>query len=284
MSSDSSKVSFAKVNGAGASAAVTPTDAKATLVPDETSTPAAPAAAGSQAPAVINNRPRFSLGLDEDDDTPEQGAAGKVRRPYLNLVQPSSGAELKKIAPEGDFVLGKSIKIPSGTRAVVVGFGSTFYREKVKHGGQAKPREAYSLDEVVSFGGTDRWSDSKENDQVDSRKPWFQPCITAILLVECPEGADDAFFPHVIGGKAYAAALFEAKSTIYDSFYIELKSKKKTTALFKMGWAGRVIELHTGRSGKKADASFKVLPTVKEATNDEIVALAAKIGAEASGE
>lgn len=282
MSSDSSKVSFAKVTGAGASAAVTPTDAKVTLVPDETSTPAA----GSQAPAVIPPKPlaRFSLGDEEDDEDPQNsGEVGKVRRPYLNLVQPSSGAELKAIAPEGSFVLNKAIKIPAGGRAVVVGFSRPFYREKTKFGSTTPGRTAYSLEEVVKFGGTDRWNDSKENDAGESRKPWFQPSVTAILLIECPAGADDAFFPHVIGGKAYAAVLFEAKSTNYDSFYVELNSKRKTTALFKGGgYPTRFIELQTGRSGKKADASFKVLPVVKEQTGPDFLELAGKIAAEAS--
>ncbi len=286
MSSDSSKVSFAKVAGTGATNPVTPTEVlppaaaqSAAGTASNTSTALVPAQ--SQSPAV--QAPRFSLGIDEDDEAPEPGVAGKIRRPYLNLVQPSSGAEFKKIASEGDFILAKTIKIPAGTRVVIVGFGRTFYREKVKFGSTTPGRTAYSLEEVVKFGGTDRWSDSKENDRGESRKPWFQPAINSILLVECPAGADDAFFPHVINGKGYAAVFFEAKSTIYDSFYVELNSKRKTTALFKSGWASRFIELATGRSGKSEDASFKVLPVVKEQTPKELLDLAAQIAAEANG-
>ncbi len=259
-------VSFAKVPGAGSSAPVTPE-----IVDEEKKDGAAPAS------TALAERPTgyvssFSTGT-EDDEPLDEGS--RVKYPYLNLVQPTS-KEIKAIAAEGDFVLNKTIKIPAGTRVVVVGFGRTFYREKVKWGDDS--RTAFSLEEVAKLGGTKEWRESLENARKNggSNKPWFAPCIKALLMVEKPEGADEAFFPQVVGDKQYAVALFEAKSTAYDSFYVELNSKRKTTNLFKSGWAGRFIALKS-QKGQKEDASFKPVPQVLEATPPEFAAIAAEV-------
>lgn len=267
-------ISFAKVPGAGSSA------------PAQAEEPAAPANAEvvdkenpSTTSTAVAPRQSFSPGFStgtEDDDLPDEGG-GKVRYPYLNLVQPTS-KEIKAIGGEGNFVLAKSLKIAAPCRAVVIGFGRTFYREKVKWGEES--RTAYSLEEVAKYNGTPSWRDSLENGRKNggSNKPWFAPCIKAALLVEQPAGADEAFFPEVVDGKAYAVALFEAKSTAYDSFFVELNSKKRTTNLFKGGWASRFIEIATVK-GEKADASFKPVPSVKEIAPARFAEIAKQVAA-----
>lgn len=270
-------ISFAKVPGAGSSA------------PAQTEEPAKPAnaevvdeknpQAGSTAIAPRQSySPGFSTGT-EDDDLPDEGG-GKVRYPYLNLVQPSSKAPMKAVAAEGNFVLAKSLKIPAPCRAVVIGFGRTFYREKVKYNSDEVSRTAYSLEEVAKYGGTPTWNLSIENGRKNggSTKPWFAPCIKVALLIEQPAGTDEAFFPEVVDSKAYAVALFEAKSTAYDSFYVELNSKKRTTNLFKEGWASRFIEITTDR-GDKEDSSFKPVPVVKEVAPARFVEIAKQVAA-----
>jgi hypothetical protein len=265
-------ISFAKVPGAGQSAPVQPANAE---VVDETNTPAPTNTSTAVATRPVYT-PGFHTGADDDEEPADEGS-GKVRNPYLNLVQPTS-KDIKNVASEGDFVLGKTTKIPAGSRAVVVGFGNTFYREKVKYNGPVQAREVYSLADVQTAGGTTGWRESKENagDNGGSKKPWFMPAIKALLLIEKPEDADEAFFPHVVEGKAYAACVFEVKSTAYDSFYVELNSKRKTTNLFKGGWAARFIKL-TSRKGKGDDASFKPVPEILEAAPAEFIALAKKV-------
>jgi hypothetical protein len=260
-------VSFAKVPGAGSSA---PVQANAEVVDEDKNVGSTPASTAiAQRPAYVST---FSTGT-EDDEPVDEGS--KVRYPYLNLVQPTS-KDIKAVAPEGNFVLAKTVKIPSGTRIVVVGFGKTFYREKVKWGEEGKT--LYSLEEVAKAGGTTEWRQSLENARKNggSNKPWFASCIKALLLVEKPEGADEAFFPHVVGDKCYAACLYEAKSTAYDSFYVELNSKRRTTNLFKTGWAGRFVSL-TSVKGKGDDASYKPVPVVLEAAPAEFVDIAKSI-------
>lgn len=272
-----STVSFAKVAGAGSSAPVSapaPQQANAEVVPpDENSSPRnLPAVAGSN---VNERRVAFYTGADDDDQT-DENAVGRAKRPYLNLVQPTS-KDIKSIAPEGDFVLAKRVKIPAGSTAVFIGFGKTFFREKVKWGSEG--RTFYSLEEVEKAGCTPRWYDSKENEKGTSRKPWAAPSITALLFIEKPEGADEAFFPYVVEGKAYTAALAEFKSSAYDSVYTELNSLRKTTALFKSGWASRFVKLKS-QKGKGEDASFKPVPEVLGATPAAFIELAKTVASE----
>lgn len=260
-----STVSFAKVSSGA------PATTSSPVVPPAVPTPAE----NANLPATVPTRNvgGFSMGTEDEQD--EDPGAGRVHRPYLNLVQPTS-KEIKNVAAVGEFVLGKTIKIPSGNKVVVIGFGKTFYREKVKWGTEG--RTAYSLEDVEKANGTISWRDSVENSRNNSgsNKPWFAPCIKALLLVECPPGADDAFFPHVVDGKAYASCLFEAKSIAYDSFYVELNSKRKTTNLFKGGWASRVISLTTVK-GKGEDATYKPVPVVGEVASAEFLAIAKSI-------
>lgn len=277
-------ISFGKVPGAGSSAPVqdeTPAKpANATLVENKAETPNLPVPAPSNRPAVSRG---FSIGTEDEDEGNDPGSS-RVKYPFLNLVQPSS-KEIKNVAPEGDFVLAKTVKIPAGSRVVIIGFGKTFYREKVKWGGKDESRTAYTLEDVTKAGGTPNWTDSIENGRNNggSVKPWFMPAIKAALMIEKPEGADEAHFPEVVDFgngvlKQYAIAFFEAKSTAYDAFYVELNSKRKTTNLFKGGWAARFIQLTTVR-GKSADASFKPVPVVLEATPPRFLEIAQKAAA-----
>lgn len=269
-------ISFAKVGAATQPVSVAPATEAETASPANAEVVDNPV--GASAPAVIPPKfvAAFSTGT-EDDETPDT-ANTRVRHPYLNLVQSMSGDAMKKVAAVGQFCLGQSVLIPSGNRIVVVGFGKTFWREKVKWGGKDKSREAFSLEEVAKLGGTTNWAESCEKRGNGSVKPWFMSSIVGLVLVEKPEAADDAFFPHVVAGKAYAVAKFEAKSIAYDTFYVELNSKRRTTRLFEKGWAGRFLQINAV-PGKGEDASYHPAPVVLEATPLEFVELAKKIAA-----
>lgn len=262
--------SFAKVPGAGSSAPVSNTE----VVPPEADDTSSSNALAEQ-PRFVS---KFSTGAEED--APDTSSV-RVRYPYLNLVQPTSGDEFKKIAPVGQFVLGQSVKIPAGSKVVVVGFGPVFYREKVEHRDKDKARTAYSLKEVLALGGTDQWMQSKENRKGKSEAPWFVPSVKAALLIEKPEGADEAYFPKEIAGKLYAPCFYEAKSVAFDSFYGYLIGKLQTTALFKgRGFSGRFISLGTTKA--KNNETYSPTPNVLDPTPIEMGAEIAKIVASLS--
>lgn len=254
-------VSFAKVPGAGSSAPVAP---RVDATPEDEA---------RNLPAV--QAPRAPVFYTGDEDTPTD--VGDIRLPYLNLVQPSSKADMKAIGKEGEFVFARAVNLGSSFRAVIAGFSPKFYREKVKWGSTDQGRIAIDEEQVERMGGTTLWKFSRENDKSDSRKPWFQPTTKALLLIEKPENAAEEFFPHVADGKAYAAALLELKSTAFDSFFKEVQSKKATTTLFRGGYASRFVKVISAAVNDKADASLKPIPQVLEPTTAEILALANKV-------
>jgi hypothetical protein len=261
-----SVVSFAKIPGAGSSAPVAPTE-----VAPEVTGQNAPAVRENTAPAAPSNR-TFNTG--EED---EPADVRDIRLPRINLVQPSSGAELKKIAPEGRFVFAGKVALPDKAKIVIGAFSGKFYREKTRWGSKDVSRMAYSEEEVFKLGGTTIWKDSRENQKGESRKPLFDTCVTAVVLVERPEGVDEDYFPHVVDGKAYGAALYELKSTAYGSMFVELQSKKATTNLFKEGYAARFLALSSKKNGDAADATSKPVVDILEPTSPELRAKAKSV-------
>ena len=250
--STENKVSFARVPGAGVQQAAVPTpeqpatppaagDANAQLVPAASTAVSAPTA-----PAPANSMGFWTGDEDGADNDPRD-----VRFPRLNLVQGMSKADLKAIAPEGEFVLKKSLKLPKPFTAVVVGFRPKVWVEKTKWGGTAVPRVAKTLEEVIQLGGTDQWKLSREckdsNDVPVSKIPLFDAHVTACLLIERPADYDDGNFPYVSeDGKAFAVALFTLKSTSFGSFFIPLNSERR--GLFKGNFASRYVEISAGQS------------------------------------
>lgn len=277
MSESAQKISFAKVPGAGASAPVEPAK---TVTPDvvppeagDENVPTPP----SQSAALAERKAggiTFYTGENEDEHQEEET---RIKYPYLNLVQPSSKADMKALGAEGDFVFNRQIKLPHPAIIVVIGFSKIFYREKVKFGGENQGRLATSLEMVAQMGGTTQWRQSKENDKIDSRKPWFMPSTKALVLVQQPEGADEGLFPHEADGKLYGMAVIELKSTAFDSFYTEIESKRQTTALFRGGYSTRFIKLESARAGKAADASFKPIPLIGDKTPESVQTLAKRV-------
>lgn len=170
----------------------------------------------------------------------EEVDVGDIRFPRLNIAQKTSAAELVQLGL-GNFILNKETKLGTALRAVVVGFQPKKYSEKVKYGAP-QGAMANSLEEVEALGGTILWRESKENPASGSTKPWFQPMVTGLLLIEKPEGSDDERFVYEADGKFFAPALFTVKSTSYESFYVKLNSEQKL-GLLRKGYPTRYIEL-----------------------------------------
>jgi hypothetical protein len=271
-------VSFAKTPGAGVSAPVTPPPAPAEKAPEAnaqvTDTPAPETTTTDTRVATQEHAPTNALGFYTGEDDAPEFDPRDVKLPRLNLVQGMSGAELKAIAAEGEFVYKQAIHLPKPFRAVVVGVRPKVYIEKLPKYGEGEPRVAKTLQEVEAFGGTENWRESRENKDKDgvpvSRKPWFPAHVTLFLLIERPEGVDDAHFPAVtLSGKAFGPALYTVKSTSFGSFYIPINSELR--GLFRGSFHNRFIEV----SSKQTKAW---IPTVRirEETPAEVRELAVK--------
>lgn len=217
-------------------------------------------------PANAVSRPTF--GGEDDHDV------GDIKWPRLNLSQKSSAVALIKIGI-GQFILNKELGIGENLRCIVVGFGPKRYIEKTKYvaGANSNAKILDSLQEVDQNGGTTSWRDSKESVTSGSTLAWYQPSITALLLIEKPEGVAPDRFTFAAGGKAYTAALFSVKSTAYDSFYLKLNSEQKT-GLLNEGFPSRVISLSSVLVPFKGGEAYQPQVKVLEKTSDEALKLA----------
>lgn len=285
------KVSFAKVPGAGSSAPASDPESPAqpanaeVVSPEKPGQPAGnpqnlPVPRPSQAPVSS----RF-FGGDEEEDHEDRS---DVRLPRLNIIQGLSGADLKSIkkpdgtvAPDGSFVLKKMLYVPQGVSAVVAGFSKKVYVEKMPKFGEGKPRLAETLEKVVEFGGTDQWKFSRENKDSDgmpvSRKPWFVPMVTALLLLKKWDGlsaADEEHFAAVSeDGIAFAPCVFTLKSTSFGSMYVPLKTEQISGVLSK-GFYTRYVTLTT-----RQKTAFEPVATITEPTSEAVRKLAVSIRA-----
>lgn len=232
--SEVKKFSFGKPGGTPVAPAPA-ADANATVEPG---------AAGQPAPQNLpatqpqGQPPAFYTG---DDETPTE--SGDVRFPRLNIVQKSSGAELLAHGVGALVLKGttKLVEAGKGTvRIVVAGIRPKIWIEKVKFGTQG--RIARSIDEVIQQGGTDKWTFSKENPKIESKKPWFMPSVTLMVLVQKPEGLSEDNFPFEADGKLYAAALLSVKSTNYDAVFTAIQSEKVMGVMKKGGYNSRFID------------------------------------------
>lgn len=265
-------VSFAKVPGAGSSAPVSPAPAPVAepeVVPASAG-PQTDPVPGSNAPAVQSPAPPSSqmfYGGDEDDAPVDRG---DVRLPRLNLVQGMSGPELKKIAAEGEFVLKQTLKLASPLTIVVAGCSRKRYAEKLPKFGEGTPRILDTLEDVIKAGGTDQWRQSRENKDADgvpvSRKPWFTPMVTALLLIQKPEGIspeDEEHFSAISeDGIAFAPCVYTVKSTSFGSFYVPLKSEQ-TAGVLRNGFFTHYVEL-TSAQARAFEPRVKILGHTSE--------------------
>jgi hypothetical protein len=136
--------------------------------------------------------------------------------PRLNLVQ--KVGELSNVFDHGSLLLnGEQVLFtcPKDPKAavtplniLVLGFQPSKYVEKVEGGGRGGSYNTPA--EVVEAGGTIDYNESKA-----TGKPLYQESKTALVLIEKPEGVDDANFPHEFEGKKYCTALWTMKGTAY---------------------------------------------------------------------
>jgi hypothetical protein len=280
------KVSFASIPGAGEGGPVSKIEsANAVLDPSPAAAPASDAP--RQLPAKTDGRVNAFSGGDEeggDDDRTD------VRLPRLNIIQGLSGPELKSIkmpdgknAPDGSLILKKTLYVPQPARIVVAGFSRKLFAEKMPKFGEGKPRYAENLEQVHEFGGTDQWKLSRENKDKDgmpmSRKPWFVPMVTGLLLIQKWDGLakedEDHFSAIAKDGTAFAPCVYTVKSTSFGSFYVPLKSEN-STGILKAGYYVRYVRLTTAQPSAKA---FEPVVAIIEPTNEDVRNLARSIRA-----
>jgi hypothetical protein len=266
------KVSFAKVPGAGESAAVPPTkapDANATVVDPNTKTPPQNLPATSTTPSSLSTR--FSGG---DDDDEEQDNSD-VKLPRINIIQGLSAPELKALGPDGTIVFKKNLVIPQPARIVVAAMTKPVYVEKPAVFGKGdRPRIFNTLNEVIDNGGTDLWRNSRENKEAEtfSKKPLYQKMSTILLLIQKWEGispADEEHFQAIAeDGTAFAAAVYTVKGTSFKGLYVPVKSENAQGVLSD-GYYCRYIKLTT-----RQQTAWEPLVSIQEPTSEAVRKLA----------
>lgn len=267
------KVSFKPVSQTAPKSEKPAIDVEASVTSE---TPDVSAALAPRSANEVAKPPQSSYtfgGEDEGED------AGDIRYPRLNVAQPTSAEELVALG-RGHFILNKELSLTNTIRAVVVGFGPKCYIEKTKYkrGASSNARIARSLQQVEEFNGTTLWRESKENPKANSDKPWFQPSVTALLLIEQPEGVPEDRFTFFAEGcdKGFTAALYSVKSTSYDSVYVRLNSEQKT-GLLRAGFPTRYIEIKTHLKTFEGGEAYEPRVRVLEKVSPEVEAMARKL-------
>lgn len=263
MSQEARKVSFKNV---GATAPVV--DAATGEVEKPQQTPDVSAAIAPRTESAVTAYSGGSYFGGEDEMDTED-----IKFPYVNLVQPTSKSPLIEHGV-GNYVLAKDTKLGTSFKAIVVGFSKPRYEEKVKWGAPAGKRFS-TIEEVDASGGTARWEDSRENRDGNSKKPFFDTQRTVLLLVEKPEGVDDARFGTLVDGKSFAIALFVAKGMGYNPVYINLNSEQKNGTL-REGFYSRFVEFGVQKASATSEAvkpSTKVLEKVSDALKTKALQL-----------
>lgn len=213
----------------------------------------------TNAVAVVESNPPPAPKFFDDDSCD----ASDLRLPYFNIVQKvgelSNQFDPGTVLLDGSLVLAEAPKkgehVGKSVKIVVVGFQPTRYAEKVEGGrGQILDTEK----EVVTAGGTLDWNEAN-----NSGKPLYQRLASAMLLVEQPEGFDDAAFPTVLDGKRYALALYSMRGTSYTNAAKVIKSSRKIGHCREHGYRGGVWTF--AASLKQFSTNFAYVPVVKPA-------------------
>lgn len=287
------RISFAKKEGAGVTTAVTPppTNIAPAASVTEIATPPSTTSqieAANSAPAADSQLAAPAAGVnslgfyDGSEEMPESSSADK-RTPWLQLIQPTTKDKVvgDVNVKDGTFVYKKAVVLPQPFRAVVVGFRPKVWVEKLKYVQNPSPdavkaRIAKTLAEVASFGGTDQWKFSNQNKNRSDvplyQTPFFEAHITALLLIECPEGADDSHFPLVVDGKAYGPALFEFKGTSFSTGFVPINTERAVSLQGK--WCSRFVHFTSVQS--KKNPAFFVVTKVTDPTSTALQELIAK--------
>jgi len=270
------KVSFSKPGGENLATEVeatvvsTPTPGEGVAV-ESTTTAAAPASApapaatqtGSQLPAVIPTggvtRPLYS------DDAEENIDASDLVIPYLSIVQ--KVGEISNLYPGGTILMGSQnsghlqlVDAPKGKdlsaplNLVVLGTRPKRYVEKVEGGARGDMFD--NLQDVIACGGTTEYNEAKA-----TGKRLFQTLITALVLIEQPQGTNEASFPFKIEGKRYAMALYSMKGTSYTNAAKHFLSAKKIGWLMGVGFRGGVWSFQSRLEHR--NGNYYYIPVVK---------------------
>jgi len=244
------KVSFTKANS---NAAATPPTVG--TAPVATPTPAAaPAIAAPATPAVtapVETQPEPKLvqavviGNDGQTQALARSAASSVPQAYydgdeaegfrgadlvvptLNIVQ--KVGDLSNVFPPGTLVFGSQLVLQDAgeamqpsqpIRLVILGLQPTSFVEKLDGG--ARGNVFHNEAEVVQAGGTLDWNEHKA-----TKKPLYQYCTKALIVVQQVEGLDPTSFPYEIEGKNYAFATYSMKGIAYTNAARHFKSARK---------------------------------------------------------
>lgn len=175
---------------------------------------------------------------DEDVD------ARDLRLPPVNMVQKSG--ELSTIFSPGTLLLDKSLvlapapdkfAVGKSIKLLVIGFTDKKFVEKVQgEGGEAGLRgnTFTTLEEVAQHNGTTDYNEARA-----TGRTLYQTMVSALVLLEQPEGCQPEMFPNEWDGKRYALALYTMKGTSYTNAAKVFMTARKIGSLrggYRTGW------------------------------------------------
>lgn len=151
-----------------------------------------------------------------------------ITLPRINIVQKvgdlSNTFDHGSVLLSAELVLFTCPKDPKATPTpltfLTLGFQPIDFCEKLEGGARGATYNTPA--EVVAAGGTIDYNESQA-----TGKPLFQERATALILLEKPEGIDDAHFPHEFEGKKYCTALWSMKGTAFTHGAKVLRTARK---------------------------------------------------------
>lgn len=216
------------------------------------------------APFNPNGAPAAPRPLFTDDDSDIDWS--DLRLPAINIAQ-GVGA-LGETYPPGSVILGQEhvLLLPNEVkkspqagcvRFGVLAFRKTRWAEKIPGG--EKGRIVGSREEVAAAGGTTDYDENARNGT-----PYYQELATALLLVQCPEDAEDdvkAVFPFEgPDGKKYVLATWNMKGISFTNGAKALKTSRKIgypVKSLKGRFIGGLVELRTLLQSYGKNSAFR---------------------------
>lgn len=168
-----------------------------------------------------------------------------LRIPFLSITY--GVGKLSQTFNPGDLILGGEhfLVKKSEPLTIVILSDVKYFKEVLSRDDWAdgkRPRTFMTRQEVLDAGGTLEWRDDPETGK--RIKPTFGPALDMKILIQCPEGLDDAMFGLEIEGGRYAPAYFSVDKSAYNRVGKAIQTSK-SLSLARTGILGGIWELHT---------------------------------------
>jgi len=218
-----------------------------------------------QSPGVPDKAPVFH---DDENIDP-----GDLVIPHMQLVQ--KVGELSNVFKGGTILFDGKLVLQDGPNAsdlskpirmLILGMRPKRFVEKCEGGLRGDMFDTEQ--EVVAHNGTLDYNEAKSTKGTPNAKRLFQTLLTALCLIEQPEGVDAGTFPFTFGGtKNLALALYNMKGTAYTNAAKPFMTARKIGSLARTGYRGGWWTLQSQL--KKFGNNYSYIPVVNRAEDTD---------------